>query len=157
MNHPSHTQEGVTSLWISRQAYLDMLRETPRYPVYVLHWSQCRRTSNVGISHLFTMNIPPATHDCATTPAVAQADTDHGQHYSPSTSYTMGHPFYAGMLQSNTTRTASSLTYISQNQSSTNSLHRRPSLFRSRRPNQFSPSRARGSSAVRTLPQLGQT
>jgi hypothetical protein len=111
---------------------------------------------NVGISQPVTMDTPPATHGYATTPAVPQADTGDGQHYRSSTSYTMGHTFYAGMLQSNTTRTARSLTYTSQNPSSTNSLHRRPSLFHSRRPNRFSWSRARGSSAVRSLLQLGR-
>jgi hypothetical protein len=113
---------------------------------------------NFGISHLAmdssAMNAWLETHGFFATPATIQA---HPQQYWLNMLYPMERTFYAGMLRSNMMCAARSLTYASQSPSSTNSLHHRPSLFRSRRPNRFSRSRARGSSAVRTLPQLGQT
>jgi hypothetical protein len=112
---------------------------------------------NFGISHPAmdnpVMNAWLETHGLFATPATIQA---HPQQYWLNMLYAMERTFYAGMLRSNTMRAARSLTYASQSPSSTNSLPRRPSLFRSRRPNRFSRSRARGSSAVRSLLQVGR-
>jgi hypothetical protein len=114
-----------------------------------------------NISHPITdisaRHTPPETHGFFTTPATIQA---HAQHYWLNLSYPMEQPFYAGTVHFAKTRIARFLTFTSQNPFSFNPFHRRPSrwiLFHPRRPNGFSRSRARGSSVVRTLPQLGQT
>jgi hypothetical protein len=123
----------------------------------------CHIPLNIAVSFNFSISHPAIdssamnawleTHGFFATPATIQA---HPQQYWLNMLYPMERTFYAGVLRSDTMRAARSLTYASQSPSSTNSPHRRPSLFRSRRPNRFSWSRARGSSAVRSLPQLGR-